>query len=164
MLDAEVTHFHAAAQVMASSLKTQPVAWRMDLILWAGAAGPARRHSGWCRCALAPGEALSGLREECFLEANLTKPLSKQCAAPYAALAAAQHLDAIIVLGPGLNNAVHADSTRRKDLPDYLRGWCVLTDGRTPRQRADAAEPQRAAAHRNHPPGSGAGGARVGRD
>jgi hypothetical protein len=81
---------------------------------------------------LAPGDALSGMREECFLEANLTKPLSKQCAAPYAALAAAQHLDAIIILGPGLNNSTHADNTRRKDLPDYLRGWCVLTDGRMP--------------------------------
>jgi hypothetical protein len=131
LLDAEVTHFHAAAQVMASSLKTQPVGWRMDLML-VGVLQAPLAGLGLTAVALAPGEALGGLREECFLDANLTKPLSKQCAAPYAALATAQHLDAIIVLGPGLNNAVHADSTRRKELPDYLRGWCVLTDGRTP--------------------------------
>ena len=34
--------------------------------------------------------------------------------------------------GRGLNNSAHADATRRKDLPEYLRGWCVLTDGRMP--------------------------------
>jgi hypothetical protein len=131
VLDAEVTHFHAAAQVIASSLKTQPVGWRVDLMLGAVLQAPLA-GLGLTAVALPPGEAVSGLREECFLDANLTKPLSKQCAAPYAAIAIAQHLDAIIVLGPGLNNALHADSTRRKELPDYLRGWCVLTDGRSP--------------------------------
>ncbi len=131
VLDAEVTHFHAAAQVMASSLKTQPVPWRVDLILGQALQAPLLALN-LVPVPLPPGDALSGLREECFLEANLTKALSKSCAAPYTALAAAQHLDAIIILGPGLNNSEHADSTRRKDLPDYLRGWCVLTDGRMP--------------------------------
>ncbi len=131
VLDAEVTHYHAAAQLMASSLKTQPVPWRVDLMLGQALQAPLSAL-GVVPVPLPPGEALSGLREECFLEANLTKPFSKQCAAPYAALAAAQHLDAIIILGPGLNNGGHAEATRRKDLPDYLRGWCVLTDGRMP--------------------------------
>jgi hypothetical protein len=131
VLDAEVTHFHAAAQVMASSLKTQPVPWRVDLMLGQALQAPLAAL-GLVPVALPPGDALSGMREECFLDANLTKPLSKQCAAPYAVLAAAQHLDAIIILGPGLNNSAHADNTRRKELPDYLRGWCVLTDGRAP--------------------------------
>lgn len=131
VLDAEVTHFHGAAQIMASSLKTQPVPWRADLILAQALQAPLTAL-GLVPVPLPPGEALSSLREECFLEANLTKPLSKQCAAPYAALAAAQHLDAIIILGPGLNNGAHAEGTRRKDLPEYLRGWCVLTDGRMP--------------------------------
>ena len=49
VLDAEVTHYHAAAQVMASSLKTQPVPWRVDLIL-ARRCRPRSPHSGWCRC------------------------------------------------------------------------------------------------------------------
>jgi hypothetical protein len=131
VLDAEVTHYHAAAQLMASSLKTQPVPWRVDLMLGQALQAPLSAL-GVVPVPLPPGEALSGLREECFLEANFTKPFSKRCAAPYAALAAAQHLDAIIILGPGLNNGAHAEATRRKDLPDYLRGWCVLTDGRMP--------------------------------
>jgi hypothetical protein len=131
VLDAEVTHFHGAAQIMASSLKTQPVPWRPDLILGQALQAPLTAL-GLVPVPLPPGEVLSGLREECFLEANLTKPLSKPCAAAYAALAAAQHLDAIIILGPGLNNGAHAEGTRRKDLPEYLRGWCVLTDGRMP--------------------------------
>ena len=131
LLDAEVTHFHAAAQVMASSLKTLAVPWRADLMLVQGLQG-SLLELNLVPVPLPPGDALSGLREECFLDANLEKPLTKPCAAAYTALAAAQHLDAIIVLGPGLNNALHADGTRRKELPDYLRGWCVLTDGRTP--------------------------------
>jgi hypothetical protein len=131
VLDAEVTHFHAAAKLMDSSLKSQPVPWRVDLMLGQALQGPLA-DLGLTGVSLPPGEALSGLREECFLNANLAKPLSKACAAPYAALATAQHLDAIIVLGPGLNNSAHADGTRNKELPDYLRGWCVLTDGRMP--------------------------------
>ncbi len=131
VLDAEVTHFHAAAQVMASSLKTQAVAWGAEPMLGQALQGPlSELHL--VPVPLPPGEALSDMREECFLEANLTKPLSKQCAAAYAGLAAAQRLDAIVILGPGLNNSAHAEGTRRKDLPDYLRGFCVLTDGRAP--------------------------------
>ena len=55
VLDAEVTHFHAAAQVMASSLKTQPVPWRVDLILGQALAGAADWRSDWCRCRCRPG-------------------------------------------------------------------------------------------------------------
>jgi hypothetical protein len=131
LLDAEVTHFHAAAQVMASSLKTQQVPWRVEPML-GEALQPALTDLHLVPVMLPAGDALSGMREECFLEANLSKPLSKQCAAPYSALAAAQHLDALVILGPGLNNSAHAESTRRKELPDYLRGFCVLTDGRVP--------------------------------
>jgi hypothetical protein len=131
VLDAEVTHFHAAAQVMASSLKTQPVPWRVEPML-GQALQPTLTELHLVPVPVPAGDALSGMREECFLEANLSKPLSKACAAPYTALAAAQHLDAIIILGPGLNNSAHAEGTRRKELPDYLRGFCVLTDGRAP--------------------------------
>jgi hypothetical protein len=47
-------------------------------------------------------------------------------------LALASQLAALIVLGPGLNNSTHAQATRRKDLPEYLRGWCVVTDAAVP--------------------------------
>ena len=162
VLDAEVTHFHAAAQVMASSLKTQPVPWRVDLILGQALQAPLLALN-LVPVPLPPGDALSGLREECFLEANLTKPLSKSCAAPYTALAAAQHLDAIIILGPGLNNSEHADSTRRKDLPDYLRGWCVLTDGRMPGSAPTLLNLTEMLLIASDAQGSGAGAAAVGR-
>jgi hypothetical protein len=129
VLDAEVTHYHAAQQLQASFLKTQSLSWRVDSML-SEALQPQLAALHLVPVILAPGQALSGLREECFLEANLTKPLSKQCAAPYAQLAASEHLDALVVLGPGLNNALHAEGSRRKELPDYLRGWCVLTDAK----------------------------------
>jgi hypothetical protein len=129
VLDAEVTHYHAAPQLTGTSVKTQPVSWRVDL-MFVDALQAALGALGVVPLALPPGDALRGLREQCFLDANLTKPLTKECAAPYSELARAQHLDAIIVLGPGLNNAAHAEATRRKELPEYLRGFCVLTDGK----------------------------------
>jgi hypothetical protein len=55
------------------------------------------------------------------------KGLPKPCGPLYAQLAAAERLDAIIVLGPGRNDSAHAGNTRHKELPEYLRGWCFVT-------------------------------------
>ncbi len=129
LLDAEVTHYHAAPQLTASAVKTQPVPWRIERMLNEAVAADLG-GIGLVPVDLAPGDTLRGLREDCFLDANLEKALAKDCAAAYAALAQSQHLQAIIVLGPGLNNAAHAQGTRRRELPEYLRGWCVLTDGK----------------------------------
>lgn len=127
LLDAEVTHFHAARKVQDGFLKTYAVNWSVSAML-----GEAVRERlaqlNLTAVPVAPGETLTRAREDCFLNANLEKSLAKECAAAYSALAASQHLAALIVLGPGLNNSTHAQSTRRKDLPEYLRGWCVLTD------------------------------------
>jgi hypothetical protein len=129
LLDAEITHYHAAVKLTGSSVKTQPVSWRVDL-MFTEAVQTALSGLGLVAVALPPGDALRSAREACFLDANPNKPLTKECAAPYGELARSQHLDAIIVLGPGLNNPTHAEATRRKELPEYLRGFCVLTDGK----------------------------------
>ena len=121
------THFHAARKVQDGFLKTYAVNWSVSAML-----GEAVRERlaqlNLTAVPVAPGETLSRAREDCFLNANLEKSLAKECAAAYSALAASQRLAALIVLGPGLNNSTHAQATRRKDLPEYLRGWCVLTD------------------------------------
>ena len=125
LLDAEVTHFHSARRMQDSFLKTYPVNWSVDAML-EEAVRERLTQLGFVAVPVAPGEALTRAREECFLNANLAKPLSKGCAAPYAQLAASERLAALIVLGPGLNDSTHAQATRRKDLPEYLRGWCVI--------------------------------------
>lgn len=130
LLDAEVTHFHAARKVQDGFLKTYAVNWLVSAML-AEAVRERLTQLNLVAVPLPPGEALSRAREDCFLNANLEKSLAKECAAAYSALSASQHLAALIVLGPGLNDSTHAGSTRRKDLPEYLRGWCVLTDERT---------------------------------
>src|SRR5439155_636006 len=43
-------------------------------------------------------------------------------------LAAGEHLEALIVLGPGLNDSTHAGGIRRRGLPEYLRGWCIVSE------------------------------------
>jgi hypothetical protein len=126
LLDAEVTHFHAARRVQDSYLKTYAVGWPVGGMLGAAV----RERLAQLRLTGVPVEAGSVLlraRETCFLDANFEKPLPKECAVAYQGLAAREHLAALIVLGPGLNDAPHAQSGHRKDLPDYLRGWCVAS-------------------------------------
>lgn len=124
LLDAEVTHFHAARQVQDSFLKTVPVGWAVDVMLnQAAAPGLEQQHLAAVPVASAP--ALRRLREDCLVNANPDKGLSKACAAGFAAFAAAEHLDALLILGPAPNDGGHG--ARRKDLPDYMRGWCAVT-------------------------------------
>ncbi|HUL19541.1 MAG TPA: hypothetical protein VLV29_09785 [Steroidobacteraceae bacterium] len=126
LLDAEVTHYHSAARVQDSYLKTQAVPWSVSAMLLEAVREPLTRL-GLAPVPLAPGDTLSRARESCFLDANLQKGLPKDCLAAYARLAADEQLAALVVLGPGLNDADHAQGTRRKDLPEYLRGWCVVS-------------------------------------
>ena len=126
VLDAEVTHFHAARHVQDSYLKTYAVGWPVGGML-AEAVRERLAQLHLTAVPVAPGTALMRAREDCFLDANLEKPLARECAAAYQDLATREHLAALIVLGPGLNNALHAQSGRRKELPEYLRGWCLAS-------------------------------------
>lgn len=126
LLDAEVTQFQGAKRIQDSFLKTYPVGWNSGAML-AEAVRERLAQLGFVPVPLAPPDALKRAREECFLNTNLAKGLSKECLAPYAQLAASQPVSAFIVLGPGLNNSTHAQGGRRKDLPEYLRGWCLIS-------------------------------------
>ena len=126
LLDAEVTHFHAARRVQDSALKTEPVGWSVPAMLLETLRAPLTKL-GYTPVPLSPDAALLRAREPCFLDANLQKSLSRECAATYGQLLSSEHLAALIVLGPGLNDGTHAQGTRRKDLPEYLRGWCVIS-------------------------------------
>jgi hypothetical protein len=120
--------------VQGSFLKTYAVKWQGSAML-TDAVREQLSKMALVAVPLAPSDALSRGREDCFLKANLAKALPKECAAPYALLAASERLAAVIVLGPGLNDSTHAQGSRRKDLPEYLRGWCVVSsegDGGAP--------------------------------
>ena len=126
LLDAEVTHFHAARQLQNSFLKTYAVSWPVSAMLLA-AVQQGLTQRGLVALPLAATEELKRARESCFLDAELAKGLPKPCAAPFARLAAAQHVDALIVLGPGRNDSAHAGGARHRELPEYLRGWCFVS-------------------------------------
>lgn len=142
LVDAEVTHFHAAPHLENSYLKTYPVGWAVGTMLLTSVSGPLTQR-GLTAVPLAASDALARARERCFLNATLQKGLPKECAPLYAQLAAAARVDALIVLGPGRNDAAHSGSLRRRELPEYLRGWCVVTgEGgqATPPQLLDLTE------------------------
>jgi hypothetical protein len=127
LLDAEVTQFHASRHVQDSFLKTYAVNWPLNGVLME-ALRDRLTALGLAPVAVTATEALRHAREACFLTASLAKSLPKGCGPLYAQLAGSEHVDALIVLGPGLNDSNHAAGTRRRDLPEYLRGWCFASE------------------------------------
>jgi hypothetical protein len=126
LLDAEVTHFHAAKALQDAFLKTQRVNWSVDGML-AEALKERVAQMGLVLVPLAVTDELDRSRENCFLNGNFNKSLPKECVLPLQHLAAAERVQGLIVLAPGLNNPTHAGSSRRKDLPEYVRGWGFIT-------------------------------------
>lgn len=131
LLDAQVTHFHASRKLEDSFLKTYTVNWSVSAMLLSAVKDGVTQH-GLTVVPVGPSDELRRSRETCFLDAAFAKGLPKPCGALYAQLAAAERLDAIIVLGPGRNDSAHAGSTRHKEQPEYLRGWCFVTGESAP--------------------------------
>jgi hypothetical protein len=125
-LDAEITHFHASKELQNSFLKTYTVGWPVAAML-ALALQARLTQMGFAPVVLEASSALRDAREACFLNASLAKGLPKECRQPLAQFASANHVEALIVLGPGLNNSAHAAAGRHKELPEYLRGWCLVS-------------------------------------
>jgi hypothetical protein len=126
LLDPEVTHFHASRQIENSFLKTYPVGWQVNAMLLSSVRERLTQLS-LIPVPLSPTEELAHARESCFLDAALARGLPKSCEPLYTRFAATQRLAAVIVLGPGRNDSAHADGSRHKELPEYLRGWCFVT-------------------------------------
>ena len=126
MMDAEVTHFNTGRVIAQTFLKTYNVGWRVDTML-DDAVGPRLAQLGLVAVPLAPTEPLVRGRDDFFVNHSVTKGLPRDCAQDFAELAAAAHVDALIVFAPALNNSSQADSGGRRGLPDYLRGWGFVT-------------------------------------
>jgi hypothetical protein len=133
LLDSEVTHLHTAKVLTQGFLKTIPVRWQVDSML-SEAVAPRLTELGLVAVAVAPTEAIRRGRDEFFVNNSVAKGLPKALAKELQALATDAHLDALIVLAPGLNNSSQAGPLVRKELPDYLRGWGFVTsdDGSKP--------------------------------
>ena len=126
LLNAEVTHFHAAKALKDGYLKTEIVDWPPEAMLLDGLKERAAQM-GLVLVPLPPGDELGHARESCFLDNGFNKSLPRDCVLPFQHLLSNEGLQAVIVLAPGLNNSAHASSSRRKELPDYLRGWGYVT-------------------------------------
>jgi hypothetical protein len=126
LLDPEVTHFHSAKSIKDTALHTEAVTWSISTML-SDALRDRAAQMGIVLVPLSVTDELDRSRESCFLNGNFNKSLPKECVLPFQHLGSAEHVEAIIVLAPGLNNSTHAGSTRRKELPDYVRGWGFVT-------------------------------------
>jgi hypothetical protein len=126
MMDPEVTHYQAGKLLPQSFLKTHPVGWQIESML-VDAVGPRIAKLELVAVPLAASDALMHAREESFIENSVAKGLPRDVSKDIAQIAAAEHLDAVIILAPGLNNSAQAGSAVRKALPDFLRGWGFVT-------------------------------------
>jgi hypothetical protein len=128
LLDPAVTQYHAGNKIEDSFLKTHPVQWDVQA-LFMEAVSQRISQMGLEAVAIAPSQGLQRGRQEFFIDGSVAKGLSKACADEFTQMAGDNHLDAFIVLAPGLNDSAHAGGARRKELPDYLHGWGFVTKG-----------------------------------
>src|SRR5262249_38610000 len=126
LMDPEVTHFHTSKDLQKSFLKTQLVNWQVDSML-SDAVTQRLTQLELVPVALGASDALVRGRDEFFVNNSVAKGLPREVARQFSDLANAQHLDAMIVLAPGLNNSSQAGGLVRRALPDYLRGWGFVT-------------------------------------
>jgi len=126
MMDAELTHFHKGKSLTESFYKTQLTNWQVDSML-TEAVSPHLTQLELVPVTMGASDGLMRNRDEHFVNNSVAKGLPRDVARQFAQLAASEHLDALLVLAPGLNNSSQAGATLRKELPDYLRGWGFVT-------------------------------------
>ena len=126
MMDAEVTHFHTSKVLTQSFLKTHTVSWPVASML-SEAVTQRLTQLELVPVAMGPSDTLMRRRDELFVNNSVAKGLPREASRAFADLAGAEHLDALIVLAPGLNNSSQAGSAVKRGLPDYLRGWGFVT-------------------------------------
>ncbi len=131
LLDPEVRHYHASNNIQDSFLKTLPVQWAVDAMFF-DAVKQRLTQMDLEVVAVTPSDGLLRGRQEFFVDGSVSRGLSGPCADEFTRMAAADHVDAFVVLVPGVNDSGHAGSARRKDLPDYLRGWGFMTKAEQP--------------------------------
>ena len=107
LLRPEVVHFHSAKSIRDQALKTEIIDWPVDAMLL----DALKERAGQMGLVLVPlpaGDELEHARESCFLNSGFNKSLPKECVALFDHLLANEHLQAVIMLAPGLNNSLHA--------------------------------------------------------
>jgi hypothetical protein len=126
MMDPEVTHFHGSKVLTQSFFKTHLLNWQVDSML-SDAVAPRLMQLELVPVPMGASDGLMRNRDEYFVNNSVVKGLPRDVARQFAQFAAAEKLDALIVLAPGLNNSSQAGGAVRRGLPDYLRGWGFLT-------------------------------------
>jgi hypothetical protein len=125
-LEPDITHFHSGRSLKDAFLHTERLNWSTGAMLL-DALKERVAQMGLVLVPMGVTTELSRARETCFLNGNFNKGLPKDCVPAFEHLGSEDQVQAVIVLAPGLNNSAHAGSSRRKELPDYVRGWGFMT-------------------------------------
>jgi hypothetical protein len=128
LMDSEVTHLHNARALVQGFLKTLPVNWPLDAMLGEAVNEPLNKL-GLVPVVLQPDDRLMLNLDDFFGNNSVAKGLPPLIAREFAALATSEHVDALIVLVPALNDP--SQGAIRKGLPDDVRGWGFITDDGT---------------------------------
>jgi hypothetical protein len=131
LLAPEVVHYHTSNTIQNSFMRTYPVQWAVDA-MFLEAVKQRLAQMGLEAVPVPPTQALERGRTEFFIDNSVSNGLSRACADEFTQMATADHVDAFIVLVPGVNDYEHAGSARRKDLPETLHGWGFMTKGEQP--------------------------------
>ena len=126
LLNPEVTHYHTGKSLQEGFLKTLMVEWSVNG-MFMDALRERASQMGLILVPVGINDELDHVREDCFLDGNFSKGLPKDCVLPFEHLLANAQVETIIMLAPALNNSTHGGSARRRELPDYLRGWGFAT-------------------------------------
>src|SRR3954462_5668396 len=103
MMDAEVTHFHGSKVLSESFFKTHLMNWNVESML-VDAVSPRLTQLELVPVPLGGTEALMHDRDQNFINNPGAKGRRNHGARQFTQLAAAERLEALIVLAPGLNN------------------------------------------------------------
>ncbi len=128
LMTGDITHYHKGRRITDGFLRTYQATWSAGGTIDALLAERLTR-AGLTPVHVVPTYVLERYRDRLYAP-RAPGDLHEECAVELARLADELNLDALLILAPGLNDTVNAGGRGKdwRDLPDYTRGWGVLTE------------------------------------
>ncbi|HEY8507382.1 MAG TPA: hypothetical protein VIL32_03430 [Steroidobacteraceae bacterium] len=127
MSSTDVMHFHTSRTATNAFMKTYRVSWPAESEFALPIAAQAE-SKGFVPVILQPPDILRRNRERYFIQNVRGTRFARDVNAEIERLAAAEQLQALIIVVPGLNESPEAvEGNRLRALPEYVQGWGFTT-------------------------------------